>query len=72
MPALHVVPADRHGAHSGEHPDSPHVVMQVLAARAEVVEWAFSGPDAVGDAADRRERPGEGEPAEQASTLSWV
>src|ERR1039457_6661210 len=72
MPAVHVLPADRDGAHSGERPDSPQVVMQVLAARTEVAERAFSGPDCVRDAAGRREGRRESEPAEQGGTLPRV
>src|SRR6266702_387949 len=78
--------ADRHGgmrpepvgaahgdrADSRQHPDAPQVVVQVLAARADVLERPAAGPDAPGDRADRPECRGEGDPARQGGPLTLV
>src|SRR5579875_3912712 len=72
VPAVPVLAADGHAADAGQHADPPHVVVQMLAAHAEVAERAPAGPDAVGDAAHRAERGGERQPAQQGGALARV
>ena len=52
---LRAADGDRAGA--GQQADSPHVMMQVIAAEADVAEQPFAGPDAVGEPV----QPGKGD-----------
>jgi hypothetical protein len=51
-------------------PIPPHVMMQMLAAEADVAERPLAGSDAVGEPAQPGECGGEGQPAEQGGPLS--
>ena len=70
--ALPFLAPDGHRADTGQQANAPHVVMQVLAADAEVAERAPAFLDAVGDTPDRAERDGEREPAEQGLALPGI
>jgi hypothetical protein len=72
VPPLTFVTAHRDSADAGQQADAPHVVVQMLAAHAQVPEWSLTSPDAIGDAAYRRERGAEGEPADQRGLLPGV
>jgi SAM-dependent methyltransferase len=61
-----------HAADPGDQPDAPHVVVQVLAADAHVAERALAVLDGMGNAPDRAERGGEGQPAEQGGPLGRI
>src|SRR5215472_6752716 len=53
VPAGPLLAPDGDRPDTGQQPDPPHVVMQVLAADTQVAEWPASRANAVGYAADR-------------------
>ena len=63
--AQFLVALDGDRADAGQHADAPHVVMQVLAADAHVLERALASPDGVRDPAHAAEGPRERQPADQ-------
>src|SRR6516162_4803066 len=70
MPPVPLLAADGDRANTGQQADAPQVVMQVLAADTDVLEWPLAGPDAVGKCPQPGERDSEGKPAEQRRLLS--
>lgn len=70
VPAVPLLAPDGDRADAGQQADAPHVVVQVLAADADVAERPLTGPDAVGEGPQPGERPGEGQPAEQGRPLA--
>jgi hypothetical protein len=62
--AVPLLTADGDRADAGQQADAPQVMMEVLAADADVAKWPLAGPDAVGE----RSQPGKG--AVKASQLT--
>src|SRR5580700_1389028 len=70
MTPLLLTAADGDGADAGQQADAPHVVMQMLAADADVAERSPAGPDAVGEPPQSGKGKGERQPAQQGRALS--
>jgi uncharacterized protein (TIRG00374 family) len=67
--AMPLLAADGDRADRGQHGDAPHVVMQVLAADADIAEGSPASPDAVGQRPQPGKGSGESQPAEQGGFL---
>src|ERR1700733_15771738 len=72
VPVQLLVAADRDPSYAGQHSDAPHVMVQVLAAEAQVPERPLAGPDRVRDSPDPAPCPGERQPRDKRRLLAGV